>query len=236
MGSATQKKMLYSGVSPLELVRYSVLSYADGTEQGFYTELYVNNPEMGTLTPSQYRAVADKSNQGMRLSAYALRHVADFLSKNRGSRGWVSFYMPARAIVYSHLRKILESERNTENYDLSRLVVEIPYEILYEDPKQISDTMTKLKEEFGVRFLMSGYCDEYCPVLRLPHYPVDFVLLDSTVDTPNSFKTMLGAINIAKQNGKIVIARIKRPLYGLTPDEAPHFYIPDIPLYEGREV
>lgn len=236
MGSATQKKILHSGVSPLELVRYSVLSYADGTEQGIYTELHVNNPEMGTLTPSQYRAIADKSNQGMRLSACALRRVADFLSENKESRGWVSFYMPARAVVYNHLRKMLESERNTESYDLSRLVVEIPYEILYEDPKQISETMTKLKEEFGVRFMLSGYCDEYCPVLRLPQYPVDFVLLDSTFDTPNSFKTMLGAINIAKQSGKTVIARLSKPLYGLTREEAPNLYIPDIPVYEGREV
>lgn len=236
MGSATQKKMLYSGVSPLELVRYSVLSYADGTEQGIYTELHVNHPEMGTLTPSQYRAIADKSNQGMRLSTYALRHVADFLSENRGGSGWVSFYMPARAVVYNHLRKLLESERNAENYDLSRLVVEIPYEILFEDKKQVSETMTKLKEEFGVRFMLSGFCDEYCPVLRLPQYPVDFVLLDSTVDTPNSFKTMLGAVSIAKQSGKTVIARLRKPLYGLTREEAPHFYIPDIPVYEGREV
>lgn len=230
MSSNATKKMLYSGVSPLELVKYRVLSCTDQTEKGFYTELHVNSLDIGTLTPAQYRAVADKSNQGMRLSAGALRRIAQFLSDDTCQKGWISFYLPARALVYNHLRKMLESEYKTASYDLSRLVIEVPSEILFEDSRQISETMTQLKKDFGVRFMLSGFCDEYCPILRLPQFPVDFVFLDSSVDTPATFRTLSGAIKMAKQDSKTVISRIKNPLADLSSDEMPDLYIPDIPV------
>lgn len=236
MSSATQKKMLYSGMPPLKLAKYRVLSYVDGTEQGIFTELYVNHPETGTLSPAQYRVIADKSNQGMKLSAYALRNVAAFMSEGKGGDNWISLYMPAKSLVYSHLKKILESEYKSESYGLSKLVFELPPEILYEDAGQVSQTIVRLNEEYGVRFLLGGYCDEYCPILRIQRFPFDFVLLDPTVNTPQMLKAVRGAINIAKQNGKAVIARINSPFSGLAADESPDFYIPEIPISERRGV
>lgn len=228
------EKMLYSGVSPMELLKYSVISGADKTDHGIYTELVINNPDTGTLTPAQYRVIADKTNQGIRLSSCALCRAAEYLSEDSENKKWISFYLPARALMFSHLRKMLESERRGGGYDLSRLVIEIPADILYEDAGQITETVNGLKSEFGVRFLLSGFCDEYCPILRLPRYPVDFVLLDSSVDTAEVYKRVLGAVSIAKQSGKAVIVRIRNPFDGLASD-APDYYISDIPVSERRE-
>lgn len=224
------KQMLYSGISPLELVRYGVFSCEDNTEKGWYTELHVNNPELGTLTPAQYRAIADKSNQGMRLSMCAFRRVTSILEQDRNGTAWISFYLPTRGLVYSHLTKLLEGERKTGGCDLSRLVVEVSSEILYEDAAQMSDTMLKLNREFGVRFMMSGFGDEYCPILRLAHYPVEFVLLDSSIDNVKTLQEYSSTVQIAKQNNKTVIAQMKRPVSGLKPDEMPDCYIPGIAI------
>ena len=234
MSKAVQKKMLYSGVSPLELVKYRVISGSDKAERGFYTELNVNHPDMGTLTPAQYRVISDKSNQGMRLSAAALRRAAQYLSEN-ADKNFVSFYLPARGLMFSHLRKMLEGERRTGGYDLSRLVIEIPSDILYEDSEQVSGTMNELKGEFGVRFLLSGFCDEYCPILRLQRFPVDFVLLDFSVDTADVYKSVLGAVNVAKNGGKAVMVRCKYPFDGLSAADAPDYYVSDSPVTDGRE-
>lgn len=235
MKQTATKKLLYSGASPMELVRYSVFSGKDGTVKGFYTELNVNSVELGTLTPAQYRVITDKSNQGMRLSACALRRVSSLLSEDRQGTAWISFYLPTRALVYSHFRKLLEGERKKGECDLSRIVVEVSSEILYEDAAQISETMTRLNREFGVRFMISEFGDEYCPILRLPHYPVDFVLLDSSVNSTVTLQALSSAVKTAKLSNKTVIARLNKPVTGLRPEETPDCYITAIPVIERRD-
>lgn len=241
MNHTVAEKMLDAGISPLELVRYPVLTWRDGAEQGCFTELHINSLELGTLTPAQYRVVTNRNNQSLRLSTWAFRHTVPLLSKETDGGGcgecgeWISFYLPSKALIRGHLNKLLEGERKKGSGDFSRLVVELSSELLYEDAAEASENMAKLNREFGIRFMLSEFGDEYCPIQRLPLYPVDFVLLDSTIHSAETLQASAIALKMAKQCGKTVIARLKNPVTGLPPEASPDCYIPELSALERRE-
>lgn len=217
---ATAKKMMESGIAPLELAEYDVLSCRDGSKKGVFTELRINSLELGVLYPAQYRVVTNRNNQSIRLATWAFHRVSPMLSE-REDGGWMSFYIPAKALMRDHFIKLLENERKKAGRDFSKLVMEVSSEILYENAAQVAEKMTELRTEFGIRFLLSEFGDEYCPVLKLPSYPVDFVLLDPTLNHAEALQTASAAasIRLAKQCGVKVITYMNQPVSEL-PDEA----------------
>ena len=216
------EKFTESGIAPLELVKYGVLSCKDKSRQGIFTELRINSLELGALCPAQYRVVTNRNSQSIRLATWAFRRTLPMLSELKGN-GWISFYIPAKMLMRDNLKKLLQNEHKKGITDFKGLVAEVSSEILYENAEQAAAKMNELRQEYGIRFLLSEFGDEYCPVLRLPLYPVDFVLLDSALGNEGDFKTSAAAtVNLAKQNGIKVIARLNRPLSG---DSAPDYYM-----------
>lgn len=236
MKSIAAIKFNESGISPLELVMHKVLRFGNKTQVGSFTEVYVNSLGLGTLTPAQYRVVTNRNNQSLRLSTWAFRKLVALPAEEKDSAQWTSFYVPSKALMNGFLRNLLENERKKNDIDFSWLVVELSSEILYEDAKNAALNMDKLREEFGIRFLLSEFGDEYCPILRLPLYPVDFVLLDSSIDSKDAIKASSAAVKIAKQNNKTVIARLRHSASGLQPDISPDCIIEAFAGYERREL
>lgn len=229
---ATAERFTESGIAPLELVKYSVLSCMDKSPQGIFTELRINSLELGALYPAQYRVVTNRNSQSIRLSTWAFRRIVPTLSELKGNV-WISFYIPAKALMRDNLKKLLENERKKGVTDFNGLVAEVSSEILYENAEQAAAKMKELRDEYGIRFLLSEFGDEYCPILRLPLYPVDFVLLDSALGAEEDFKTSSSAasMNLAKKCGIKVIARLNRPVSG---DGAPDYYMSEL-LAERRD-
>lgn len=236
MTETTAEKLTAAGVLPLELTEHSVLSCSDGSKQGVFTELCINSLELGALYPAQYRVVTNRNNQSIRLATWAFRRVSELLSE-REDAGWISFYIPAKALMRDQLRRLLENAQKKGNCDFSRLVAEVSSEILYEDAEQAAAKMNELRKEFGVRFLLSEFGDEYCPVLRLPLYPVDFVLLDPLINNAEALKTSSAAacVEIAKKCGIKVLARLSKPVSERGGVAVPDYYVPDLSVPERRE-
>lgn len=204
MKDSAAEAMIKSGVSPLQLVCKKVLSCRDGRRAGTFTELRINSLELGTLYPAQYRVVTNRNNQSLRLSSWAFQRAAEMSQNRDDTGGWISFYIPAKALMRDYFRKLLESQSKKGSYDFSGLVAEVSSELLYEDASAASEKMRELRTEFGVRFLLSEFGDEFCPVLRLSSYPVDFVLLDPSADNSQAAGVCAG---IAHKCGIKVIER-----------------------------
>lgn len=229
---AVAEKFTESGIAPLELVKYKVLSCRDNSPQGIFTELRINSLELGALYPAQYRVVTNRNSQSVRLATWAFRHILPMLSEQSDS-GWISFYIPAKMLMRDHLKKLLENERKKGVADFTGLVAEVSSEILYEDAEQAAAKMRALREEYGIRFLLSEFGDEYCPVLRLPSYPLDFVLLDQALDSEEAMKTSAAAsVNLAKQCGIKVISRLSLPASG---DGSPDYCMSEMSAAERRD-
>ncbi|MDD6094212.1 MAG: EAL domain-containing protein [Clostridia bacterium] len=235
MKQSVAETMIESGISPLELFEYPVLSCSDGAEQGIFTELCINSLELGVLCPAQYRVVTNRNIQSIRLCTWAFRRIVPLLRERDG--GWISFYIPAKALMRDHLRKLLESEQKKAPVDFSGLVAELSSEILYEDAEKASEKMTELNKEFGIRFMLSEFGDEYCPVLRLPQYPVDFVLLDSSVNSEEALgsSSVASCVKLAKQCGKKVLLRSRLPENVKAREASPDYYIPENPKEKRRD-
>lgn len=237
MKETTAQAMMASGIAPMELTENAVISSADRQKQGIFTELCINNLELGALYPAQYRVVTNRNNQSVRLATWAFRRVVTRLSElsENADPCWISVYMPAKMLMRDQLKTLLESESQKSNCDFSRLLVELSSEILYEDAEQAADKMKALRAAYGLRFLLSEFGDEYCPVLRLPLYPVDFVLLDSSLNHAEVLKTSSSAasVKLAKQCGIKVISRLTQPVSGLASDAAPDFYL-SLPAKDER--
>ena len=224
MKDSAAEAMLKSGVSPLQLVCNKVLSCRDGRRAGTFTELRINSLELGTLCPAQYRVITNRNNQSLRLSSWAFQRVAEISQNREATEGWTSFYIPAKALMRDYLRKLLESRSKKGSCDFSSLVAEVSSELLYEDAAEASEKMHRLRTEYGVRFLLSEFGDEFCPVLRLSSYPVDFVLLDPSAD---SSQVSGVCADIAHGRGIKVIERRQSKAAGAGSNTAADYYIQD---------
>lgn len=232
MTTAEKDDLMLSGISPLEIVSYDIFSCRGGKKAGCFTELRINSLELGPLYPAQYRIVTNRNNQCIRLATWVFRKLAE---ETVSGEGFVCFYVPAKMLLRGHLKKLLESESKKKNRELSRMVAEVSSEILYEDAEKVSEAMQDLRDTYGLRFLLSEFGDEYCPVLRLPLYPVDYVLFDSAIDTPEAMGTPAAsaALRIAKQCKKAVIARI--PLGNTRGELSPDYCIPALASEKRRD-
>ena len=235
MNISVAEQMLNEGISPLELVYYKVRSLKNQAQQGLFTELRINSLELGTLTPAQYRVITNRNNQSQRLSTWAFKKILPLLDDDKDFSGWISFYTPSKMLLRGHLKKLLENAYKNRETDFSRLVVEISSEVLYEDAAKASECISEIKSEFGVHFLLSEYGDEYCPVMRLPLFPFDYVMLDSPTDTVEGLAIYETAISVAQKSGMQVIAQLKRASNERTQGIQCQLYISEPATIEWRD-
>lgn len=208
--AAEIRKKLDSIVPPLELTRRPLFSVSNHSETplpvGFFTTLRINSLDLGVLYPAQYRVVTNRNNQSVRLATWAFRHIAE-TAADLPRDTFITCYVPAKMLMRDTLHKLLQTEADKGADFLSRLVVEFSSELFYEDAVVVAEKLQALHADFGVRFLLSEYGDAYCPVLRLAAYPVDFVLLDSSISNADALLTpaVRSAVKIATDLGKTVI-------------------------------
>ncbi len=199
-------RVLESAVAPLELLKQPVMELGRDEPYGYFTVLRINSLDMGALYPAQYRITTNRNAQSVKLATWALRQLSQWLPRQKDVQR-VSFYCPVKMLLRGNLEKLLEAEAKRAATYLSRLSIELSGDLLYEDAEVAAACMDALRKHYGVHFLLSEYGHEYCPVLRLPSYPVDAVLLDSSIDSEQVLLSpaVSAAVKTAKTFGKKIL-------------------------------
>ena len=208
------KRIIESGIKPLELYYQSVLDTQFSTVCAYRSELRINDLELGVLMAEQYMPVALRTSRCVFLSKWNLDKICIEMSglmKKSIDFDWFSLYIPTRMLLKSDLpTAVYEALGNAGIEEASSLCLEFSEEIFYEDSDKINEIFEKLKA-IGVKTMLSGFGSDYCPNLRLSQIPFDMVLLDEGVTRRilkrKEDKGLIEAVvYFAKQNGCYIVA------------------------------
>lgn len=178
------EEIIKSGIQPLEMHYHNVMSCQFNSLCALQGELWVNSVDVGVLKSQQYLPVTLRNNQCVEMFLWSIEQVANQIifvgEKNLAE--WVSVYAPVRILTKTKcadkLQKLFDGIGFTRT---SKICLDFPQEILYEENSEIEIELQKLKN-MGFKIAVSGYGNELCPTIRLADIEPDIVILDEYVN------------------------------------------------------
>lgn len=206
-------KTLDSGIAPIEIKFIPVMSTSTRQTFAFRTVMQLNTQSLGVLLPADYEPVAARTVQCLNLALSNIADISDFiaLAKDYGIKiDWLSAACPVRMLTKGSAAKLLDEHFSEIGFsDPSQLCLEFPSQVLFENREKAASELNALKF-MGIKTVLTGYGDDYCPTLRLAGFPFDYVILDRNVTqkmaAPESAQSVSALIAYIKGLGIDVIA------------------------------
>lgn len=174
---------LVGGLRAVELYYRPVKESSSGNTAFYQSQTRLNTPGLGTLTPENYRDVAEITNQCVALFelevVQAHETIKKFIERDVLFE-WVSVYMPAE-----YLRDI-RAERNLLEYcsrfevHTNKICFALSSKILEEQDGSASAVLRNLRNR-GFHFMLMGFGSDSCPMMKLSEFNVDYVMLSPEV-------------------------------------------------------
>lgn len=198
---------------PIELLYRQVYDSLDSKLVGFETQIRINDRELGTLTPSLFMPIAERSNQCVELGKWSFVEMSDMVRRMREKERTIGcMFMPV-SVKYLCKRYFADNlTRQMEKAQMSPddVCVMVEAAALLDKPEGLKEAVQNLHEK-GVRLAVTGIGDNGLSLLQLSELSPDFLRLDAafseklidderTKDIANSFSelaTQLGATLIA---------------------------------------
>lgn len=174
---------LVGGLRAVELYYRPIRESSSGNTAFYQSQTRLNTPGLGTLTPENFRDVAEVTNQCVTLFdlevVQAIEAAKKFIERDVIFE-WLSVYMPAE-----YLRDI-RAERNLMEFcdhlevHTNKICFALSSKILEEQDGSASTVMRNLRNR-GFHFMLEGFGSDSCPMMKLSEFNVDFVMLSPEV-------------------------------------------------------
>lgn len=167
------------GVRAIQLLYSPVRSISNDKPVFLRTQIRLNSPHLGTLSPERFIDVIEASEQCVAIFRLAFCQLMQAIEKftQRGIVAeWSAVYMPARFLNHPDAPLEVEKLAKTLRTPPERICFELSPSIFLEGDNNSIINMTTLRE-MGYHFMMSGFGGRYFPPLALSVYTPDFVLL-----------------------------------------------------------
>ncbi len=175
--------LLATGTEPLTMTRETVRSFSDGMPRAWRTTLQINSPELGTVTDEDYVVTAERTKRSTLLFDRALMYACRAIEQCRTlglDYEWLSVRCPPSAVtregLISTIRRVFAGNENL----LPKLCIEFPTQLLYDPSDKIDDVLADIRD-MGIKTMLYGFGEEFCPTMRLLTYSFDYVALHATV-------------------------------------------------------
>ena len=174
---------LATGLPPIDM-RFYPCDDQSGRTVAYYAMQIINSVEFGVLTPADFRVVAGRTNQAVRLAEKALDKTMLELRRREittGDYDYVMVEVPRRMLEDGSLLDDLEGRMASGDFTVrGRLCVLFSAEVLLTDPEK---TVPRLEEllSLGIHIGLTDFGDESTATLRLPLFPFEVVVLDPSV-------------------------------------------------------
>lgn len=171
---------LSAGIAPLEMRFAQINSCYRRLPIAYRSFTYINSVLEGVIPPEKYSYAAEAGEEGERLARWSITKAIEAVRALEAAGRHVEF-VTARCPVsltrefdlYAWMKQLLASKR----FDApSKLCLEFPRSILYEDPERTRLALLSLKL-LKVRTLMAGCGERDCPDTALLELPFDMVML-----------------------------------------------------------
>ena len=174
---------LNTGLPPID-VKFFPCRDRDGAVKAYYAMQILNTVEFGILTPSQFRVVAGRTNQCLRLGEKAIDKALLELRRRMvtlGDYDMLLLELPRKMLENGDIVSQLEERFATGDYLVrDKLCILFGSDILLTDPAVTVPRLNELKA-LGVRIGLADFGDESTSTLRLAKFPFELVLTDRSV-------------------------------------------------------
>lgn len=198
---------------PIELVYRQVYDLLDSKMVGFEAQTRINDRELGTLLPSLYVPIAERSNQIVELGKWSFVEMSDMIRRQR-EKGRVigCMFMPV-SVKYLCKRYFLDNltrQMEKANMQPEEVCILVDAASLADKPAGLSEAFAAVHER-GVKIAVTGIGDTGLSLLHLSDLKPDYLRFDAAFtaqlladervkDIANSFSelaTQLGAVLMA---------------------------------------
>ena len=140
---------LESGVEPIEIKLIPVRNTSTRSVMAYRTVAQLNTQSLGVLLPDQYGPVASRTAQCVNLALSNIAEISDIIeyaSENGVKAEWFSAACPVRMITKGSAAKLLgELFLDIGFSDPTRLCLEFPSEVLFEDREKAAAELNALR-------------------------------------------------------------------------------------------
>lgn len=179
------KMSMEAGVAPLELHFTQVNDLTYQKPVAYRSKAVVNSVLLGKLEEEQYDSAMTLSPVGVELSKWGLRELVELVNRMEHANrdfDWISFVCPpsilVREDIYSYMQKLI-AENAVEHP--RKICIEFPNTLLLENQKKIKQLLLDLKL-LGITLMMNGCAADNCPVHSLAELPLDYVIMDPSIN------------------------------------------------------
>lgn len=184
-GIPNDKVTTVGGVRAIELLYRSVREVSSNDTVFYQSQMRLNSPNMGVLSPARYMAVLEKSPQKLKIFELAFRQLLESVNRfsERGLQfDWISVYMPVGYLKQSGCVKNISEMCKKALVRPERVCFELSYSIYDEYTGSALESMNELRR-LDFKFMITGIGGP-APVLKMGSFPADYYLLHPmAVDT-----------------------------------------------------
>ncbi len=171
--------LLNAEVSPIAMVQSEVMRLPFPEPFAYRTSLVINSIELGALSYEQYSVTAERTKRAIVLAGRALtyaRRIMEQYEDEGKEYEWLSVKCPDTILTKTNLPETLSNTFLGKEELLSKLALEFSPQLFFNASPDALEGLAAAKS-LGVRVILNGFGDEYCPITKLGDYPIDMAVL-----------------------------------------------------------
>ncbi len=164
---------------PIEQLYRQVFDLLDSRIYGFETQVRLNDRKLGTLTPSLYMPIAERSNQAVELGKWSFVEMSDMMRRQR-EKGReirrVFLSVSPKFVCKTYFLGNLTRQLEKASMKREEACVIVPASALSDLPA-LAEAITTIREA-GVQVALDGIGDGGVSLTAISEIPVDYWRLD----------------------------------------------------------
>jgi EAL domain-containing protein (putative c-di-GMP-specific phosphodiesterase class I) len=205
-------EIIKSGIKPI-VFDYNDVVFFKKEFHVARTFMKINSLELGLLSEKEYRFVARRTEQGVKMVKRhierLIRLIPRHLAENPGVECFMIPVYPKLVLDSTVIGILYDTFAIYSDVHPSKVCIEISSDILYEDITEVKARLAEIRD-LGCKVAISEVGDEYCPAFKLSELDFDMVLLDrfsiDKLNRPDAERVLGGTVKYLHNFGVPVIA------------------------------
>ncbi len=195
----------------IELHFQPIFALANGEHVGFEALARWDHPELGTITPTEFVGAAERNGLATKLTIHLFRQAIEVANRWEDSKR-LSFNISGSGLGASHLDTIIPIIMKSEQFDPTRLSIEVTETALLRDTAAAQKILSRLQsigvrialDDFGAGYASIGYLQE----MHFDDIKLDGSLISNIVTNAKSRELLIGVLHLCKAVGADVTAEM----------------------------
>lgn len=166
---------------PIELVYRQVFDWIDGKLFGFESQIRINNPKLGTLSPELFMPIAERSNQAVELGKWSFVEMSDMIRRQREKQHTINrMFMPVSMKYFCKKYFTDNAVRQLEKASMqpSDICLMLQAQDLLDAPVGLKEAF-EIAHEKGFEIAVTGIGDGGLALSQLSDLPIDYLRFDA---------------------------------------------------------